>query len=186
MPLTVATDIRATYHHACDYAAQKGVAESDLPLVARNLELAAARFERDTGVDVTLVERTGSAGGIAGALFACGAALEGGFERVASHAGLRDRVRRADVVVTGEGRLDEGSLDGKVVGSLLSLCDGPVLVICGSIDAVIAQRLEREYPVAVCVSMTDRVGVASLSQASSSFAEVVATELRSLGFVTDL
>ena len=61
----------------------------------------------------------GAAGGLAGGLAALGAQLEPGFEVVAAEAGLDDAFDGADLVVTGEGRLDASSFAGKVVGGVL-------------------------------------------------------------------
>jgi len=68
---------------------------------------------------VTTLAGAGAAGGLAGALAALGARLDRGFDVVAAAAGLDDALTGADLVVTGEGRLDEGSFAGKVVGGVL-------------------------------------------------------------------
>ena len=75
---------------------------------------------------------------------ALGARIVPGFEMVADELDLHDRIRRADVVVTGEGYLDEQSFEGKVVGNLVTLAAElatPVLVVAGDIDPVMAARL---------------------------------------------
>src|SRR5689334_12506651 len=59
------------------------------------------------------------AGGLAGGLAAIGARLEPGFEVVARAAGFEDALAGVDLVVTGEGKVDMTSLDGKVVGGVL-------------------------------------------------------------------
>ena len=46
-----------------------------------------------------------------------------GFELVADHLGLDELVEAADLVVTGEGFLDDESFDGKVVGGVVELAD---------------------------------------------------------------
>ena len=61
----------------------------------------------------------GAAGGLAGGLAAIGAELEPGFDVVAGAAGLETALEGVDLVVTGEGRLDATSFDGKVVGGVL-------------------------------------------------------------------
>ena len=86
------------------------------------------------GVDVSELPRAGAAGGLAGGLAAIGAELVGGFELVAEEVGLAERLEGADLVVTGEGSLDEHSLDGKVVGGVVAVARRlgvPALVICG-------------------------------------------------------
>jgi len=188
LPVTVATDVRARFHSARDYASQKGVATSDLPHVDGVLADAAAVYRRVRNVDVTDVDRGGAAGGIPGALWALGAQLEAGFDVVAVQTQLRQRAQRANVIVTGEGRCDWGSLDGKVVGALASLTSGPLLVVCGSVDPDTTRRLTEQRRDVDVVSLEDRVGPAeSRLRAVELFADVVVERLRDgRFFVTDL
>ena len=68
---------------------------------------------------------------------ALGARRESGAELVATHTGTADQIARADVIVTGEGRLDAQSLQGKVVGALATAAAPfgvPVLVLAGQVE----------------------------------------------------
>ena len=67
------------------------------------------------------LERGGAAGGLAGGLAAVGATLEDGFTLIAEAVDLYDAIESADLVVTGEGRLDATSFEGKVVGGVAAL-----------------------------------------------------------------
>jgi glycerate kinase len=61
-----------------------------------------------------------------------------GFDVVADAVSLADRLARADLVVTGEGRLDASSWSGKVVGGVAAMAGPagvPVLVVAGAIGA---------------------------------------------------
>jgi glycerate kinase len=79
---------------------------------------------------------TGAAGGLAGGLWAgLGAELVGGAAYVCDAVGFDERARRSDAVVTGEGRLDATSLEGKVVGEVARRCGRlgvPLHVVVGS------------------------------------------------------
>ena len=160
VPVTVATDVTARFFDARAYAEQKGVAVEDLDLVDERLRAARDLYLRECGVDVALVERTGAAGGIGGALFALGAELVGGFDVVAREVDLAARLAAASLVITGEGRLDEGTLEGKVVAGVTSLATSPVLVICGALEPVGAEQFTARYPAARLVSLVERFGVA--------------------------
>ena len=70
-------------------------------------------YQQRTGVDVTELEGGGAAGGLAGGLAALGARLEPGFDVVAQAAGLEDALDGAELVVTGEGKLDVDELRGQ-------------------------------------------------------------------------
>ena len=66
---------------------------------------------------------TGAAGGLAGGLWAAfGAELQGGAAAVLDAVGFERRLSAASAVVSGEGRLDATSLEGKVVGEVASRC----------------------------------------------------------------
>ncbi len=118
---------------------------------------------RDTGVDVTGVVGAGAAGGLAGGLVALGARIEPGFDLVARLVSLKDRMDRADLVVTGEGHLDPPSFHGKVPGGVLALARArgqrgrplPVLCIVGGADRSLVADPPEGMEV---VSLTDRFG----------------------------
>jgi glycerate kinase len=78
----------------------------------------------------------GAAGGLGFGLLAFfGATLRPGVEIVMDAAGLRDRLARADLCITGEGRLDEQSLSGKTPIGVARLCKAmriPCVAIVGS------------------------------------------------------
>lgn len=80
----------------------------------------------------------GAAGGLGFALMTfCGAQLKSGFETVAQTINLSQHIANADLVITGEGRLDAQTAMGKVAGGVSQLArdhDKPVIAICGSVD----------------------------------------------------
>jgi len=118
--VTVACDVATPFLDAATvYGPQKGATSAQVSLLTRRLARLAEVYRDRTGVDVTALESAGAAGGLAGGLAAIGAQLEAGFEVVARVAGLDDALERADVVVTGEGRLDATSFEGKVVGGVV-------------------------------------------------------------------
>src|SRR6266446_2167487 len=65
----------------------------------------------------------------------CGATVKSGFEMVAELIGLRSAIEEADAVITGEGRLDEQTLEGKApagVAQLARQLGKPAFAIVGS------------------------------------------------------
>jgi glycerate kinase len=116
----VACDVTTHFLDAATvYGPQKGATDAQVELLTRRLARLAEQYSARTGVDVTTLEGGGAAGGLAGGLAAIGARLEPGFEVVAQAAGLEGLLADADLVVTGEGKLDRTSFDGKVVGGIL-------------------------------------------------------------------
>jgi glycerate kinase len=182
VPVIVATDVTARFSGLKRYAGQKGVRMSDLALIDRRLERAREVYLAECGVDVELLERAGAAGGIPGALAALGAVLTGGFEAVAQAVSLQERIDRASLVVTGEGRFDGGSLEGKVVVSVARLVGrATLLVVCGSIDEASAHEFSRRFERAHVVSLVRRFGARrARSAVAECVEEVVAEEIASL------
>ena len=120
--MIVACDVRTAFADAAAvYGPQKGASPAQVELLTRRLRRLAQIYEHDFGVDVTTMEGAGAAGGLAGGLAARGASLVNGFEVVADEIDLWERILEADVVVTGEGRYDATSLQGKVVGGVAEL-----------------------------------------------------------------
>jgi glycerate kinase len=140
----VACDVRTAFHDAAVvFGPQKGASPGQIVALTARLDRVAETYRERYGVDLAAVEGSGAAGGLGGALFALGARLVPGFEVVAAHTGLDAAIRSADAVVTGEGRLDASSFDGKVVGGVLELAGRhhvPALVVAGTVDTDVADR----------------------------------------------
>lgn len=137
--LRVLTDVSNPFHGpngaAHVYAAQKGASPEEIQLLDAGLAHLASVIQRQFGLDLQAVPGAGAAGGLAGGLMAAlGAGLQSGFEAFSEMAGLAQAVQWADLVISGEGRFDSQSLQGKVVGGLLDLCrqaDKPLIVVAG-------------------------------------------------------
>lgn len=174
--IEVACDVRIPFVEAARrFAPQKGATRAQTELLVRRLERLAQVYEADYGVDVRDLEGAGGAGGLAGGLAAVGAELVPGFELVAEEVGLFEHLEGADLVVTGEGHLDDQSLAGKAVGGVAELAaelDVPVLVVVGSADPL---TLPDHVTV---VSLADRYGAErALTDASRLVSDVVAEHL---------
>lgn len=120
LEVSVACDVATRFLDAARvFGPQKGASDAEVELLTRRLASVADVYLERTGVDVTVLEGAGAAGGLAGGLAAIGARLEPGFEIVAHAAGLEELLDHVDLVVTGEGRTDPQSFEGKVVGGVL-------------------------------------------------------------------
>lgn len=103
---------------------------------AQELEPNLERFALRLGPAVASLPGAGAAGGMGMALAALGARLVRGAEWIAEWTELAPAIRRADLVVTGEGRMDRQSLVGKVVSVVLDQAreeNVPAVVVAGSI-----------------------------------------------------
>lgn len=133
--LVVAHDVTTTFLQAAEeFAPQKGASPAQVEMLARRLSRVSQLLIEEFGRDVTAIPGTGAAGGLAGALAALGAKLVSGFDFVADTIDLAERIENADLVVTGEGYLDEHSFTGKAVGGVVELAQEagvPVLAVVG-------------------------------------------------------
>jgi glycerate kinase len=88
------------------------------------------------GVDLTTLPGVGAAGGLAYALRQLPrSSLISGSQWLADILGLSEKLRQADLIITGEGRFDSTSLAGKATGMLLALADQkPVVIFCGQAE----------------------------------------------------
>lgn len=141
--IRIAADVRNTLcgpeGAAAVYGPQKGASPQDIEVLEAALlrfaEVARAQF----GVDLLQVAGGGAAGGLAaGLMLIAPVTIERGFDIVAGAVGLERRIEAADVVITGEGRLDDQSAFGKTsvrVADLARRHGKRVFAIAGSVDA---------------------------------------------------
>ena len=143
--LAVACDVTTTFTDAAAvFGPQKGATPAQVRMLTRRLEQLAERYEADFGVDVTRIEGSGAAGGIAGLLAALGGRLVPGFELVADELDLYDHIDGADLVITGEGHLDRQSFEGKVVGGVAEIAADygvDVAAVVGVVDDDVKDRI---------------------------------------------
>ena len=120
------------------YGPQKGASADDVVVLDRALAHMAAVVARDIGVDLRDEPGAGAAGGLGFGLMAfLGAHVRPGVDVVADALGLHGRMAAADLTITGEGRLDAGSLRGKVPAGILGLgreLSVPVAIVCGDVE----------------------------------------------------
>lgn len=96
------------------FGPQKGADEQMVQVLDNNLAHFAEVIKRDLGKDIAHVQGAGAAGGLGGALFAfLNAELKTGIDMVIEHTNLREKVKGADFVFTGEGSIDGQTLFGK-------------------------------------------------------------------------
>ncbi len=155
----VACDVDTLFTDAAHvFAPQKGASRAQVALLTNRLEQLAQRYENDYGIDVRKINGSGAAGGLAGALAALGATLMPGFDIVAEEVGFDEAVRNANIVITGEGELDDTSFTGKVVGSVVDYANDaqvPVHAIVGNIDNEMLPELRT---LVTATSLTEKFG----------------------------
>jgi glycerate kinase len=168
--LTVLCDVVTPYENAARvFGPQKGADPAMVERLTARLDDTAARMPRDPRG----VPRTGAAGGLAGALWATyGAELVSGIDAVLERQRVRERLQQVDAVITGEGKLDAQTVDGKVIDGVTrwaAKAGRPVFAVVGRNDASsevlaklgIAEVLEAGDPAALrhaAALLTRRLG----------------------------
>lgn len=111
------------------FAPQKGATENDVLLLDRGLENFAAVSKELLGKDFSFCEGAGAAGGLGFAMLAfMKAEMHSGIDFVLDYCSFEKESENADLIITGEGRLDSQSLMGKVPYGVASRCKGKRVV----------------------------------------------------------
>jgi glycerate 2-kinase len=144
--LDIAVDVSTQFVDAAAvFAPQKGASAAQVALLQRRLERLVGVYIDTYGVDVSAVAGAGAAGGLAGGLMALGGIITGGFDLVAKEVDLSHQLSQCDLVITGEGFLDEGSFAGKVVGGVVQRarqCGVAAIAIAGDVFDGVGDRVE--------------------------------------------
>ena len=167
--LEVVCDVRTPWELApSTYGPQKGADAETVRRLERRLDALASRAP--SGHDPRGVPMTGAAGGLAGGLWAFrGAELVPGAAYVLDLVGFEERAAGAAFVVTGEGRLDEQTLEGKLVAEVASRSRA-LGITCYAVVGELALAAARLGP----------LGLAGVSEATT-FAELRSAGARLAG-----
>ncbi len=138
---TAACDVRNPFYGtegaACIFAPQKGATPDDVQLLDQGLHHLAQLYRQTTGLDIATLPGAGAAGGLGGALAAfLHADLRPGISLLLEANGFQDKIKGADLIITGEGRADRQTLMGKVPAGVLheAVRAGiPIALIAGQI-----------------------------------------------------
>jgi glycerate kinase len=119
------------------YGPQKGATSEMVARLDANLGRLADAIERNLGVDIRNLPGAGAAGGLGAGLVAfAGGRLRRGVDLVIDAVGLRERLQKADLCITGEGALDHSSRFGKTavgVAGVAGAVGVPVVVLAGAV-----------------------------------------------------
>lgn len=119
------------------YGPQKGATPKMVEVLDKNLRHFAEIIKNDLGKDLLNVPGSGAAGGLgAGLLAMLGAEIKSGIDIVMEVTGFEDKVKEADLIITGEGATDFQSMFGKVpfgISQVAKRWNKPVLCISGTL-----------------------------------------------------
>jgi len=144
-------------HGALVYAPQKGAGPTELKILERALSRYAEVTELAIARRLDHRRGMGAAGGIAFGFSAItGCRLMSGADYLLRLSGLRDKLRKDDIVISAEGKLDKQSLSYKVIGSLRRLPHRRLVLLCGEIAVQIAPRDRRTAAFSIQPGPIDR------------------------------
>lgn len=123
---------------AAIFGPQKGAGPREVEQLEESLARWARALQAAGTPDVSAIPGAGAGGGVAaGAIAGLGAKVESGFQLIAGLTGVDRAIERADLVITGEGSLDEQSLDGKAPAGIAARAQEysvPLLALAGRIQ----------------------------------------------------
>ena len=137
------------------FGPQKGATAEMVQALDSGLQHFAALAARDLGLDIQSPAGAGAAGGMGGGvLLLPDARLQAGVKIVMEAVGLAEKVQDADLVITGEGRMDAQSVHGKTpigVAHTAKAFGKPVIAIVGCLredyEVVYAQGIDAVFPI---------------------------------------
>ncbi len=119
------------------YARQKGATDSMVLDLDKKLEFFGDFIKENLGKDISKVPGTGAAGGLGGGFIAfLNAELKPGVDIILQAVKLEERIKGADFVITGEGRIDSQSVMGKAPTGVSKICAKnaiPVIALAGCV-----------------------------------------------------
>ncbi|GLU51907.1 glycerate kinase [Dyadobacter frigoris] len=140
------------------YGPQKGADKSMVFQLDNGLKNIAKVASETFGEDISDNPGAGAAGGLgAGALWFLNAELREGVSIVMEQTNIAEHIQKADLVITGEGKVDEQTLQGKVVKGLADLCQKnnvPLAVVCGTL--MISPEETQKAGITYAVSVLNR------------------------------
>ena len=157
------------------YGPQKGASPEDI----RELDTALRRFahvvRRDLDTEVNHMPGAGAAGGLgAGMVAFLGGRLRPGVDIVMDAVGLKGHMEGADLVLTGEGRMDFQTVFSKAPVGVSKMARDhrvPVVAICGSLG----NDFDKVHQYGIDAALAITTGPMTLEEASGSAADLIAT-----------
>ncbi|GAA4276263.1 glycerate kinase family protein [Aquimarina mytili] len=125
------------------FSAQKGANTKEIIILDKGLSHFAAVIDNQLGKNITNIPGAGAAGGIGGGSIAfLNAKLQSGIKTILEITQFSKKIEKIDLIFTGEGKIDQQTLNGKVVFGVSQLAKTkniPTYVIAGTSDLSISE-----------------------------------------------
>ena len=151
--INVLSDVKSPFYGpegaAYKFAKQKGASKEEIKLLDDGLKHLSLIIKRDLNIDISNAPGAGAAGGLGGSLIAfANAKVISGIDAILEILHFDEMIKTADIVVSGEGKLDKQTFDGKVVDGIAKRClknNKELRLIVGESD-VSKEEAKRAYP----------------------------------------
>ena len=131
---------------AAVFGPQKGATPETVAILEKGMQNLNSVIMQTYGTDLSDMEGSGAAGGLGGAFKAClGADLRRGIDIVLDTMDFTEKIKDADLIITGEGRIDSQTAKGKVISGIISRAATsgiPVTAIAGIVELSDKERSE--------------------------------------------
>lgn len=164
------------------YGPQKGVAAADVPVLDACLQGYAALGDAWAGKPLSTMPGAGAAGGLGYALQLIGAQYHSGAEYLCQLLQIDSALRQADLLITGEGRSDAQTLQGKapaVLARHARAAGVPAALVAGSIAPQARAALAELF--AHCVALAEVMGEEQALQQPAACLEQICCDLLRTG-----
>ncbi len=152
------------------YAEQKGVPKNETKNLDEGLKNFSRVIKAELGIDVQNIKGSGAAGGLGGGAIAfLNGELKSGIELVKEIANFDSKIKDADWIITGEGKLDMQTLSGKTIAGILRSAKEkniPVAALCGILD--IPKRDLKNFGISYAVGISDGIADINLAYQDAS------------------
>ena len=159
------------------FSPQKGADETDVKILDDGLRNFSSVVESETGREISTIAGSGAAGGIAAGLMAFfNVEIRSGIELIVNSSCLIAELENVDLVITGEGKIDAQTGEGKVIDYIASLAKEyniPCKAVCGVLD-LDRKELEKLGLLAVLAIRDDLI---SEEEAIKNAAELLAARI---------
>lgn len=133
------------------YGPQKGASEEEVTLLDEGLQHISKLFKQQLAKDIENIKGAGAAGGMgAGSLVFLNTKLQSGINLVKQLIDFDKKIKQADWIITGEGKLDSQTLSGKTIQGVIASSKAEsikVAALCGSVNlsAIEAKEIGISY-----------------------------------------
>lgn len=151
--ITILSDVKSPFYGiegaAYKFAAQKGASKEEIKLLDEGLEHLSNIINKDLNKDISNIPGAGAAGGLGGGLLAfSNATMKSGINAILDLISFDEKIKDSDIVLSGEGKLDKQTYDGKVIDGIAKRCEKhhkPLIIVVG-ISEISLEELKKIYP----------------------------------------